>query len=266
MINNVNGNIAPAAQPVQKQKSSALSELVMVVALSAIALVAAHSCDYDAPGLALLLRCVPIGLTLIWLFRHFVVGHVYTSSQPPTVTVIHTTPQPVQHTTWWPNWFNRQHYVAPVTRNHMPMPTQHVVQPIASFPVVQPAPAQPVVFQQPAQFTRTVPVVAQPAQFTRTTPVVVQSAPLIQTMPAAVPAFPAVQPMPAQAFSRATVQQPTVHVPTQPLAPPAAAQSGSFPAVRAAPANAPVSKPQQAVATDVTPSTGRVHFAAATHR
>lgn len=276
MITRISGWFTPSSQPGQTKNSSALPELIAVVALGAIALIAAHSCDYQAPGLALLLRCVPIGLSLIWLFRHYVYvpgrWYFYTSPQPAPIIIQQQAP--VQ-SHWW-TWFgsSQRLHTAPVTRQQqfaVPAQPTVYVQP-APFPAVRPAAAQPVQYMHTAQvmppqnlFPAVQPTSAQPVQ---------QS---MRMAPAAVPqsSFPAVQPTSAQSYIAPTVQRAQPQAPANtfvPSAPPqvqqAPAPSGSFPAVRPAAAQqtAPAQQPLRAAPSGRNAGDDRLLFQAAATR
>jgi hypothetical protein len=70
MVSFIRGWLNPTFQRGhQPQSSSIINDMVVTVALSVLALMTANVFDREAPGLAALLRCVPIGVSLIWLFK-----------------------------------------------------------------------------------------------------------------------------------------------------------------------------------------------------
>ena len=176
------GTVNPAPHHVhQQQKHSVLIETITIIALSVLCLVAAHACDYSAPGVAILLRCIPIGLSLIWLLNRCLPksssGNHYVSASPyfwqpsyyhhwslptwgkpwmwkvPFTHHHHHTPYhppQVVHVQHPPvviiiNNLRMFHHVQhPAVVHHHQQPT-HVIhtQHVKPFPIVQPAPAQP---------------------------------------------------------------------------------------------------------------------------
>jgi hypothetical protein len=84
MVNYISGWFNPTFQSHHQQRNSIIVDMILGVALSTIALISANTFDRNAPGLATLLRCVPIGLTLIGLFKYSVFnrsGLSYTQTQ-----------------------------------------------------------------------------------------------------------------------------------------------------------------------------------------
>lgn len=218
MINMINGWFYPASQPGQNQSSSVLSETIIMIALSALSLIGANSMDREAPGLAVLLRLVPVGLTLIWLFRRCLpndgaFGQGY-NHQPAPIILPQPVQQPYQPYWNWGNWFGRTHYQAPVYNN--PQPVYHNPPP----PVYVP-PVQPFVPQQAHPQSKTNYSHAQPA------------------------AFPHVVPAPAQPGGFPQVPRGNGNPGAFPKVVPAHPQSGGFPPVQQTPAYVPPPQPHQ---------------------
>ena len=228
MINMIGGWFNPAPQPGQQPGSSGLGDTIIMVALGAIALVGANACDRDAPGLAVLLRCVPVGLTLIWLFKRccpagsFGQGYVPYHPQPAPIIIQQPSPQP-----WWQgNWFGRNLWPAPVHRHqpqfvpqqvpvYVPQPPPHVHPPMGGFPAVMRAPAQqqvPVYVppqphpQSQTNYSHMQPGPAFPA--VQRTPAQQTGFPQVYKAPAQQTGFPQVQRFPAQPVGQTMHQAP----------------------------------------------------------
>lgn len=232
MINMIGGWFNPAPQLGQQPASSGLSDTIIMVALGALALVGANACDRDAPGLAVLLRCVPVGLTLVWLFKRccpagsYGQGYVPYNPQPAPIIIQQPAPQP-----WWQgNWFGRNLWPAPVHRQqpqfvpqqvpvYVPPQPQPQLQPhLGGFPAVMRAPAQQTGFPPVQQVPVYVPPQPHPqsqTNYSHVQPVPVQKSgfPAVQRAPAQQTGFPQVHKAPAQQTGFPQVQR----VSAQPL-------------------------------------------------
>lgn len=297
MINSIfggGGSTHPHHQPLIR------ADTIVVIALSALSFFIAPTFNNTAPALSALLRVLPVGLGLYWIFsrifpnggwgHHPQTGPVLVQSTP---VVVQPTPAPsFWNRHYWTNWntssspsFWTRLWAAPVAR-----PTQTVIHhPPAhpTFPSVQRAPAQQV-HVPPVVPAQTFPNVQRaPAQQVYVPPVVpAQTFPTVQNVsaqqvyvPPVVPAqtFPNVQRAPAQQVH----VQPVRHAPVNPTFPavqqtPAQpyqtppGQSGSFPTVIRAPAqhSGPVAKSTSipSAPPQIGSAGGRVIFSAAANR
>jgi hypothetical protein len=233
MVNFFRGWFPPAhpSAGYQHQGNSVFSDTIVTVGLSALAFFAANLFDHDAPGLAALLRCVPVGAALIWLFKRCLPnGNGYQHHYHAAPVVHAYAPPPSQHyhsnrRNWlnWSNWLqpNAMH-PAPIHRHSAP-PPQHYA---GHFPPVHPAPAQPngfpPVHPAPAQshgFPYVHPAPAQPHGFPP-----VQRAPAgtggsthLHPAPASRNGFPQVQRAPAQPGNFRPVHPAPTHASSHPI-------------------------------------------------
>lgn len=132
MVNFVRGWFNPPSPSsgYQNQGNSLFSDTIISVALSALALVAANMFDRNSPGLAALLRCVPVGITLVWLFKRCCPqgnGYMYHHHYPATpVMTPHMPPPSRQHYWNWNYWLQPNHInPAPVHRYSAPPPPHY---------------------------------------------------------------------------------------------------------------------------------------------
>ena len=141
--------------------SSILRDTIVGIALSALALIGANAVDRDAPVLATLLRLVPAGMALIWLFRRCQCGGLggfnhyanyhhqnagYQYHQQYVAPPIPVPPPAPRYYNWF--WRNPIMHAAPVYRQAPPPPPpppvyQHHHYQAQPFPPVMRAPAQP---------------------------------------------------------------------------------------------------------------------------
>ncbi len=146
---------APQYQNQQPWGYSVLRDTIVGIALSVFALIGANALDRDAPVLAALLRCVPAGMALIWLFRrcqcgqngfgnHFNYHYQNAGYQQQYAPQQNLVPPPAQpYYNWF--WRNPVMYPAPAFRAAPPPPPPPPIyqQRAPRFPPVMRAPAQP---------------------------------------------------------------------------------------------------------------------------
>lgn len=158
------------------QRNSIIHDTITAVALSVLSLVLADACEREAPGLALLFRAIPFGVSLLWLYNRA----IESNGRYPGVAHYHHAPQPHPDRFGYLTfnyWFPHRPYHPPMGHPVPPPPLYRSPQrarhlhpaPVQrGFPYVQPAPAQPhmgfpYVQPAPAQPHRGFPHHVQPA-------------------------------------------------------------------------------------------------------
>lgn len=162
MVNYVRGLFYPAQPGHQPQRNLDAGNVIMGIALSALAWMGANACERNSPPLALALRCVPVVLALGWLFKRCLsAGHHHYQPpvqlyQPPVRPIIVHPVQPPPLDNWgfdlididerplrrapMNHWPRPQHAQPPANANLAPLRPAPVYRP-PPFPEVRPMPA-----------------------------------------------------------------------------------------------------------------------------
>lgn len=154
MIVVIKGWLDPVFPENAGQAAKLIVDTVVAVALSALSFIAANAVERDSPGLAALFRVIPLGISLVWIFRRFdcepgAGGHVHHHHVAPAPVHHHHVayapppPKPYINFAWFPFWNSQPKVVV------HPAPVHHYAPqvPVYQSPY-QPAPPAPV-YQSP---------------------------------------------------------------------------------------------------------------------